>query len=218
VKLSLAVLFLTASMAVADSKKEPTPDLGRVLAMHGRFSSAQACPIGERRALTAAHVLDIMPFEQNAPLVWYRFESWNLQVRGVAKPILVASATDLGLVELSEPVEFFPIAERAPEVGERLYWIGFDFDKTRNAMGQKLFSGEVLLVHAGSIIVDAETSPGTSGGCVLNARSEVVGIVSFGMAIGYRSKPNVMGAVGVFSRWLDSFKELPEWAPVEEVK
>ncbi|HYM26318.1 MAG TPA: hypothetical protein VEU08_24040, partial [Vicinamibacterales bacterium] len=77
-----------------------------------------------------------------------------------------------------------------PAVGERLTLFVYDM---KHPLEAKPVSVTVENVVAGHVIVTAKARPGSSGGCVLNARGELVAIVSgqleidgqpFGLTVG----------------------------------
>lgn len=91
-----------------------------------------------------------------------------------AQAVAVDRAADLSLLKIAEPPDDpFPLAQETPAPGELVYWGGFEqfrggFIARQGAVAG--LSGERLLIREGGAV------PGQSGGPVLNAQKEVVGI------------------------------------------
>jgi hypothetical protein len=197
----IAVLFL----AVA-------PDLTGVVQLFGRFSMAHACPIAADRALTAAHVPDLRPFDGTPlyPFRWQQGEADGITIGGS-----VSLATDLADLQPSRPFsKWYPLATTAPTVGAHLWIRGYDFRKAKNAFGPRDWEVEVLRVVAGHVVFKPTVDFGTSGSCILNEDGEVVGVIAKGVSM--HNDEEVGVGVGVWGGWLKPRKMAPLNPPAEE--
>jgi hypothetical protein len=201
--LALAVMTGCASAPKkAATVFAPPADTDAVLGLIGRIGGmAHACPIAADRFITAAHVIDPRPLDNSAPLVGLTYSD-NRGSSGVLLPATASRAWDLGFGE-PDPhfTKWYKIAEKAPEPGEKLWLRAWDFSSRDSAFDEPILEVTVLRVKAGYIIASEQIPAGTSGGCVLNAKSEVVGIVSFGMGVGPKLE-QVAGIVSVYGDWL----------------
>jgi V8-like Glu-specific endopeptidase len=179
-------------------------DMDGVLHLVGRHSVGHACPVAPHFALTAAHVTDPRWFDSDFNLIPYRFDN-DRGDYGLAIPRGVMGEVDLGWVEVTpNPVEPYAVAEHAPAIGDKVYWIGYNIRKRKQAFETERYESEVQLVRAGHIFTKDSPQPGASGGCVFNASGEVVGIVVAGWGIGNPYKTNIGEAVGVWGEWMPS--------------
>jgi hypothetical protein len=197
------MLFALVMASPTEADDERVYDSGAVLALVGRHAIAHACPVGPQHALTAAHVTDIRWYDDDAPLVPYRYENENGEF-GLAVPLSVYTASDTGWVRLSSALSmWYRYADGPPEIGSRVYWVEYDVHNKKNALKAKYEDAKVINVVAGNIFVDRAPIPGSSGGCVWNENGEIVGIVSAAWKISkdYRSDFNVGAFVGVYSPW-----------------
>lgn len=187
----LAVLLLAAA-----------PDLSATIQLMGRFTSAHACPVGPQKALTAAHVIDLRPFEAT-PLYPYRWQQGDAD--GIVADGSASITSDLAELK-PNPLRPFPrwysLASSAPAVGSHLWIRGYDFRKGKNAFAPRDWEVEVLRVVAGHIIVKPSVDFGTSGSCMLNEKGEVVGILAKGVNL--HNEDEVGLGVGVWGGWLKS--------------
>ena len=212
-KLLTVILLLLATTLTAG--EQPAPNLGGILSLFGRFSFAHGCPIAADRVLTNSHVLDIRPFDREMPLFPYRFQS-NTE-HGQIVGIEASAREDLAWAVPTPPLSFFyPLAAVAPEIGETLYWVGYDHRNRKNGLARKSLSGKVLRVVVGHIIFDTSTPHGSSGSCVLNSRGEVVGLIAWGLYMDNSEELAV--AVGTWGDWLPAVvldrKPAEQTAPV----
>lgn len=176
----------------------PQPDTSGAVQLLGRFSSGHACPIAPQRALTASHVIDIKPFDL-VGLMTFRWQQGETIGRTIGASIV--DNADLGEIRPNKDFpKFYPIATTAPIDREHLWIQGFDFRKGKSAFASRVWEVEVLRTTAGHVVFSPTVDHGTSGSCVLNAKGEVVGIVSWGVTLGNNDEVGV--AVGVWGELL----------------
>ena len=200
-----------ASIPSTGRGQAPIVDTEGVLVVAMRFGFAHACPIEDGSiALTAGHVVDSKPFDDDASLYPSRWSSEGHS--GIFVPIRAMRSSDLASVQPASG-KFphpYPLAKTAPETGSRVWIVGFDYSSKSRALGRKVYSARVLRIEGDVLILDTDAKPGSSGSCVLNDASEVVGIVSFGFSA-LDDSSTVTGAPGVWSGLaeVDMLKEAP---------
>lgn len=180
-----------------------TPDLSGVIAMVGLMTLAHGCPIAPDEALTNVHVAGI-DFDKDAkPYMW--------EARGVIGLLGGRDLTkrnkfrDLAHVRpyKSEFPMFYPIASKAPEVGEKVWFLGYDWRKRRDAFSPRTFSAEVIRVRAGHLVFYRPGVAGSSGSCVVNAQGEAVAVNQGGHPIDDGLSEGVGFAVGIWPPLLE---------------
>lgn len=157
----------------------PAPDLTGVLALVGKDAFAHACPIAADLALTNGHVVDGISLIGERPIHPLMWES-----RGVLGVLGGEGLTernpfrDLAFVRPSEGEfpKFYVVAKEPPAVGERVWFLGYDFRKRKAVLAPRVFDAEVVRVRVGHIAFYRAGVKGSSGSCVLNARDEVVAV------------------------------------------
>jgi hypothetical protein len=180
------------------------PDTTGVLAIMGKYSIAHACPVSENLALTAAHVIDPRPFDKETPLHGSRWSAAGEE--GLIDSDAVLRESDLGFISSLKPFPaFYQHAEEAPEVGETLWLVGYNWSGAKEAFAEKIIRVEVVRLVAGHLIFNRAGQPGSSGSCVLNSRGELVGINVAGMGVGYKEEVGI--AVSVWGAWWPTPKE-----------
>jgi hypothetical protein len=138
--------------------------------------------------------------ETNMPLLPFRASS---SVEGDVKINSqgVSYAADLAVVApVGADLRFyFPLAKAAPSPGDTVYWVGYDWRVRKDMYRERVFSGKVLRVVAGNIVIDTETTKGSSGSCVLDVSGRVVGIIAWGFSGDEAGEITV--AVGTYGLW-----------------
>lgn len=188
---------LVLNPAIADP--EPPAALARIVSVIGTSSAGHACPVTPELAITAGHVVEshraFGPPDRQA----YRGES--SEWAGFLDPEFASGYEDAGFLRaVDRPFPtVFEFALRAPVPGERLWWVGYDWRKQKNAGVRRVFSGRVVAIVAGSIFFDAPTDPGSSGSCVLNSEGKIVAVTAW--AMGLQDETRTAVAVGLWAPW-----------------
>ncbi|GGK42134.1 serine protease [Deinococcus malanensis] len=137
---------------------------------------ATAFLIGDGYALTAFHVIE---GQKNLSAVTLDKRRYPLQIIGFD------DHSDVALIRVGVPVNtpFIPLAAAAPRVGEPVLTIG---NGNGAFLGSKMGrltgldrGAERAEFPAGTLEFNARVLPGDSGGPLINARGEVVGVVSY---------------------------------------
>lgn len=146
------------------------------MSLVGKRGFGHACPAigpdGGLRILTAAHVA----FEEKGEARTYAWvDSYGSE--GYVSAEYLDAARDLGTLELvSGTPTPFPVAQGAT-VGEEVHWFEYDFRTGAGVLSERLRIAHVSRVIAGHIIFDEKPVSGASGGCLLSAQNEILGIV-----------------------------------------
>jgi hypothetical protein len=168
------------------------------LRLVGRFSSAHACPISPRVALTNAHVIDVRPFDESVkpfPFAW----SDGTGASGFLVPLELERARDLARVQPLRESDVFPsplsVASVPPKAGDRVWLLGFSWKNRKSALEDDVIEARVARVVASHVIFTPAGRPGSSVSCVVNEWGEVVAINEGG----YETDDGAAGlAVGVW--------------------
>jgi hypothetical protein len=209
-----AVILIASGMGCASvhrsaqAVKAPPADADNVLGLIGRTTIAHACPIGPEELLTAGHVFDPRPLDNSAPLVGASYSTPGGQ-SGEVIPTWSTLTWDIAFGRPAESFSrFYAVAKDEPKPGEKLWLASWDFASQDTAFSQPVLEVTVTRLAAGYVILREEIPAGTSGGCVLNARSEVVGIVSMGIPVGSPTDARAVSAiVSVYGPWLERMRE-----------
>jgi S1-C subfamily serine protease len=209
----LFLLFLAVSVfwirqPVPEAPVPPGPDTSMMVRVFTQAGMGHACPVSTNLAITNAHVIDGdgSPEDAATTPVGGRYQSLR-GMDGTFATISVSPVSDLAIIltnRADPPLSYYSLAKTPPKIGERLWWVAYDWNRQR-AFSPKLLSGVVKQVIAGHIIIDAKTPEGSSGGCMLNRQGEVVGITTFGIEFS-DDEGGVAGAVGLWGKWFN----LPE--------
>ena len=193
----IVLLGTTAAMS-GDSEI----DMDSVMHSIGRFGTAHSCPIGPSIAITAAHVIDPRWYDPDFKLMPLRFSNDAGDI-GVLMPAGVHSETDIGWMRISSrnEVKYYEIAEHGPSIEDKVYWIEYNFKKSRDAFRTERREAKVTRIVAGHIFTEDAPTGGASGGCVFNESGKVIAIVSAGWSIGFTHEPNVGMFVSIYGPW-----------------
>jgi S1-C subfamily serine protease len=188
----LALLFLLA------------PDLSGVLRLTNGTSLAHACPISMDRALTNRHVV-------SGASEWVWGIDDGERYHGLVDFAASDEFRDLAVVKPITVMRFprwYTISKTAPAIGERIYFIGYDWRSHKEAFAPKVFDAKVTRLVNGQLIFDSPGKPGSSGSCILNEAGEVVAI-NQGAKDTENSSLAGLG-VGVWGSWLRLKRDEPE--------
>lgn len=155
------------------SARQPDPDLSGVLRLigngpAGQMFTAHACPLGTGIAFTNTHVSVAGALQWDAA-----------GVTGVLDTVTLSDRyRDLTAVRplASAFPRAYPVARSAPAVGEKVWFLGYDYRKAKDAYKPRAFEVRVVNVVAGTVFYHPTGPRGSSGSCVLNAAGEVVAI------------------------------------------
>ncbi len=194
-----------------------------IMRLSGRFGLCTACAVAHEptekqpwttMAVTAGHCVDMRPFDESVGFFGAQWSDGDGH-SGLAIPYKADSWRDVAYLTNNGDEEFphvYKIAEEAPKPGDVLHAIGPDFRDKKRALGDREYAPVTIRLRANHIAMDENTGPGSSGGCVLNDKGEVVGVVS---AYFETDSPGTFGyAVGLWGNLLT----LKPWKPEPKPK
>jgi len=157
--------------------------------------SGSAVRIGPALYVTANHQLLDESCEERIDDLHLRFGAAALNM----EPLPAPRGEDVRLLRVTEvPGTFLPIAQELPKVGDIVYSVGYPNLKDGQEKRRLLSVGTVVSVSGNRIEHTALTFKGSSGGALLNARGELIGINTQGRP--RDSKGREFGP-GDLSRW-----------------
>ena len=159
-------------VAVVETK---APDVSKILALVGRDGMAHGCPIAPSVALTNRHVF-FGDDKEPHPLA---FSSDGSKAEGVLLPWDGFEYADLASGITTTDTPYLYLSTSAPVPGEQLWWVGYNWGDQQQFMATQIFTGHLLRIVAGNLVLDVTTPEGSSGSCILDARGQVVGIVAW---------------------------------------
>jgi hypothetical protein len=173
------------------------PDLSGMLRLTNGSGLAHACPTSMDRAFTNRHVV-----QGGTQWIWGtgdgELSHGIAEVEGLASQI-----RDLAVVKPISEMRFphwYPLAKEAPKVGDKVYFVGYEFKNEKEAFGPKRFTGVVTRLFNGHLIFKSNGQPGSSGSCVLNEAGETVAINQGGRTTENNGQAGL--GVGVWGNWL----------------
>lgn len=172
------------------------PDLSGMLLLTNGAANAHGCPVAMDLAFTNRHVAE-------AGSQW----TWGVG-DGEAAHGLVNVTTTQAFRDFATVVpvtaqrfpKWYPITDRAPKVGEKLWLVQYNWDNPKKAFEAEVSDIEVMRIFNGQVIFHPAGKSGSSGGCVLNERGEIVAINSAGHPLEDKSEVGI--GVGLWGDWL----------------
>lgn len=181
---ALALLMLGSCscahvQGVTSASSQKAPNTDAILRLIGRFSACHACPVSEHLALTSAHCTDLRPFDSSVPLYPLQWGDGALG-EGILTPVYAYPYRDLAVMRSEVPfTRWYPIATERPKPGDRVTLLEYDWRDAERAYADKRLDAKVVVIQARTVTFVPGGQRGSSGSCLLNAASEVVGINSW---------------------------------------
>jgi S1-C subfamily serine protease len=123
---------------------------------------------------------------------------------GRGKAVSVSEVADLAVVLLDIPAsQFGTLAKAAPEIGDVVRWVEYDFRKLDKVFHGRVREGKIVTNWAGHVVLDEDITRGASGGCAYNEAGEIVGLMTFGV----NTEDRKIGA-GIVALWGDWWKDV----------
>jgi hypothetical protein len=189
-------LKLTVGLVLVASTVYAEPDLSGVLKLSSSGNRAHACPIAMDKALTNGHVTG-----NSSQWIWG--VSDGEEAHGITRTDWTDGFRDLAQI-VPDSAQRFPkwysLAKSAPKVGDKVYFLGYDWRDKKRGYGERTFDGKVTRIQNGELIFDGQGQPGSSGSCILNEAGEVVAINRSGRDMDNGDKTGQ--GVGVWGDWL----------------
>jgi branched-chain amino acid transport system substrate-binding protein len=161
--------------------------------------------INENQIVTVAHVVDGAQ----------EIIAWIEEDVALAKIIAIDTERDLALLETDIPVgsHFFQLSDFEYRTGDEISIIGFPLGLEMSLTSGKISNDEIIFDSMPLVKfmqIDAPANPGNSGGPVLNASGEVIGIVDWQVsdAQGLNFAISTSSVDRIFESWMDN-KPLP---------
>lgn len=126
------------------------------------------CPVGAHLVATAQHVV-------RAEAGSWLAATWSSLAgeTGSAKLAALDQRRDVALLSTDRALSrVYPVATEAPQPGDRVWITGF-----RGPLAPLETAVPIERIVGAHVVLKGGLGPGSSGGCVLNARGEVVGII-----------------------------------------
>jgi hypothetical protein len=188
------------------------------VALAGRFTVAgRACPVGQRVALTNAHVIDERPFESSVPAYPMRWSDADGNTGRVAPHQRgLSRIEDLAYLVADRPfARWYRIATETPKPGDEVTLTTPRWGGRGRVLETEAIVTRVARVVAGHLELREGGRPGSSGGCVLNAAGELVAINMAMLPVDGNMLRPAGWAVGVWGDWLAPGWEEIGWSPAD---
>lgn len=179
------------------------PDLSGMLKLSNGSSLAHACPVAMDKAYTNRHVVTA-----GSQGIWGvgngedHHGLYEAEVYDVFRDLAVIKP-----ISSSRFPRWYPIAFSAPKVGEKVYFIGYDWEDRKSAFAPKVFDSTVTRIFNGNLAFEKAGRPGSSGSCILNERGEVLAINQGGNETDTDGLAGI--GVGIWGDWLNLRKDEP---------
>jgi S1-C subfamily serine protease len=157
----------------------------RIVALWTKETLGHACPINSTDALTADHVALKEMFLNGSEAKFAPFVVWGDELgnTGTAQWQWSDKRRDLSLIRtVVNTPPFTAYLRRAadlPAIGSKVYVVGYDFKTVApgtGGLGDYTMEATVTGIRAGVLVYGSTPGGGSSGGCVLNARGEIVAV------------------------------------------
>ena len=156
------------------------------------------------KLITNAHMVDPRDsYDYEAPsVVYFRYEFAD-GTSGIGKSAHISSVADLASITIDKnPPYGYARLGPEPKVGDRIFWVEYDFRKQKNVFKPRERDGKIIKIIAGHILLDEKVTRGASGGCAYNQAGGVVGLVTFGFTT-HDGKTST-GIVGIWGDWFQN--------------
>jgi len=157
----------------------------RIVALWTKDTLSHACPINSTDALTADHVALKDKFINGSEGKFAPFVIWGDELgnTGTAQWQWSDVRRDLSMIRTPPLTPNFSAylrrAAEVPAVGSKVYVVGYDFKTTdpgTGGLGDWTMEVTVTGSRAGVLVYSGTPGGGSSGGCVLNQRGEIVAV------------------------------------------
>jgi hypothetical protein len=157
----------------------------RIVALWTKDTLGHACPINATDALTADHVALKDMFINGSEGKFAPFVVWGDELgnTGTAQWQWSDKRRDLSMIRTVPNTPTFSASLRraveVPAVGSKVYVVGYDFKTTdpgTGGLGDYTLEATVTGIRAGVLVYSSTPGGGSSGGCVLNNRGEIVAV------------------------------------------
>jgi len=93
----------------------------------------------------------------------------------------------------------YEVVPGPPQVGEKLYFVGYDWRNRKNAFAERVYEVTVLRVLGVSLILDKAGAEGSSSSCLVNTKGQAVAVNAWGPKMDSQEEVGV--AIGIWGEW-----------------